>query len=181
MVNMMIFVEGASSLIARQASMPDVRGIRTSIRTTSGKSSSVRRIASTPSPASPTMEISGSWPSTSSRPRRYRTWSSATNTLMGSPGSPTPCVPCSAASPILVTLPSWHADAIRASYKLPVRRPYHFEALSGDARLLLRDVQMDHAVGPAAATVDDAGLVGVLVMEQVEVVTDQLHLVQRLV
>src|SRR5450631_28158 len=181
MVSMMILVEGASSLMARQASIPDVRGIRTSIRTMSGNSSSVRRIASTPSPASPTMAMSDSWPRTSSRPRLYRTWSSATRTLMGSPGAPDICGPCAAASPIVVTRTSWHADGLRAPYDLPARCPHPCEAVSGDAFLLLRHVQMDHAIGPTAPTVDNAWLVGVLVMEKVEVVSDELHLVERLV
>ena len=67
---MMILVDGTSSLIAMHASIPDRRGIRTSISTTSGSSSSARRIASDPSPASPTMSMSSSWPRTSSSPRR---------------------------------------------------------------------------------------------------------------
>ena len=67
---MTILVDGATSLIAVHASMPDRRGIRMSISTTSGSSSSARRIASAPSLASPMISIPGSWLSTISRPRR---------------------------------------------------------------------------------------------------------------
>src|SRR5450759_104651 len=109
------------------------------------------------------------------------TWSSATNTLMGSPGAPGPCGPCAAWSPFVVTPTSWHAYVARAPYGLPVRCPCHQKAGSGDALLLIRDVQMDHAIGPTASTVDDTRLIGVLVMEEVEIVSDQLHLVERLV
>ena len=41
------------------------------------------------------------------------------------------------------------------------------------------DLEMDHAVGPAPPTVDHARLTGVGVVEEVEVVADQLHLVER--
>src|SRR5665647_2269580 len=100
---------------------------------------------------------------------------------MGSPGTPEPCGPCAASSPFVVTPTSWHAYAAGASYGSPVRRPCYHETGSGDLLPLLRDIQMDHAIGPTTSTVDDTGLVGVLVMEEVEVVSDQLHLVERLV
>src|SRR6185436_5030669 len=62
-----------------------------------------------------------------------------------------------------------------------IRRPCHPGRGSGDACLVLRDVEVDHAIRPAASAVDDAGPLGVLVVEQVEVVADQLHLVKSLI
>src|SRR5665648_324494 len=100
---------------------------------------------------------------------------------MGSPGAPEPCGPCPASSPFVLTPTSWHAYAARALYGSPEQRPCYHATGSGNLLLLLRDVQMDHAIGPTASTVDDTRLVGVLVMEEVEVVSDQLHLVERLV
>src|SRR5690606_14859264 len=48
------------------------------------------------------------------------------------------------------------------------------------AVLLVGRLQVEHAVGPAAAPVDDRGTVAVDVVEEEEVVTDQLHLVEGL-
>ena len=57
MVSMTMRLDGTDSLMARQASIPVCLGIRTSMRTTSGSSSSARRSASIPSPASPTTSM----------------------------------------------------------------------------------------------------------------------------
>src|SRR5579859_5230188 len=83
-VKMMILALGATSLIARQASMPPLRGIRTSISTTSGNDSAAFSTASAPSPASPTTSMSGSVTSTISRPRRNSAWSSTISVRIGS-------------------------------------------------------------------------------------------------
>src|SRR6266567_582168 len=83
-VKMMILALGATSLIARQASMPLLRGIRTSIRTMSGKASPAFSTASAPSLASPTTSISGSVTRTISRPRRNSAWSSTISVRIGS-------------------------------------------------------------------------------------------------
>ena len=69
---MTIFELGATSFIARHASMPLHLGIRMSIRTTSGSDSPAFCTASAPSLASPTSSMSSSAASTISRPRRNK-------------------------------------------------------------------------------------------------------------
>ena len=81
---MMILADGTRSLIARQASMPERFGIRTSSRTTSGATLSARVVPSTPSPASPTTSMPSSLLSSMVRPRRNSSWSSTTSTRIGS-------------------------------------------------------------------------------------------------
>ena len=85
---MMIFADGTLSLMARQASMPDRFGMRTSSSTTSGATDSASAVPSTPSPASPTTSMPSSLASSMVRPRRKSSWSSTTSTRMGSPESP---------------------------------------------------------------------------------------------
>src|SRR3954452_8565632 len=80
----MIRVVGKSWRIMRVASMPPRRGIRTSMRTTSGASSSTLATASWPSAASATTSMSSSASRTIRRPRRNRSWSSEMTTRMGS-------------------------------------------------------------------------------------------------
>src|SRR5215212_1003677 len=77
---MRIFTCGSMSRICAVASMPDRRGIRTSIKTTSGIRSCAFSTASWPSLASPTSSRSSSLPRTISRPRRNSAWSSTTIT-----------------------------------------------------------------------------------------------------
>ncbi len=67
---MTILALGTTSFIARQASIPLLRGIRMSISTTSGSVSPAFFTASVPSLASPTSSMSGSESSTISSPRR---------------------------------------------------------------------------------------------------------------
>jgi hypothetical protein len=67
---MMIWVCGNRDLMISQASMPFMRGIRTSSTTTSGRCSSTAAIALWPLSASPTTSMSGSEDSTRSSPRR---------------------------------------------------------------------------------------------------------------
>ena len=69
-VSMTIFELGATSFIARHASMPLLLGIRMSIRTTSGSDSPAFSTASVPSLASPTSSMSSSAARTISSPRR---------------------------------------------------------------------------------------------------------------
>ncbi len=69
---MTIFALGAASFIARQASIPLLRGMRMSISTTSGSDSAAFSTASVPSLAWPTSSISPSSSSTISRPRRNK-------------------------------------------------------------------------------------------------------------
>src|SRR4051794_26705792 len=80
----MIRVVGKSWRIMRVASIPPRRGMRTSMRTTSGASSSTRATASWPSAASATTSMSSSASRTMRRPRRNRSWSSEMTTRMGS-------------------------------------------------------------------------------------------------
>ena len=70
MVSMTILALGATSFIARQASMPLLRGILMSISTTSGSDSPAFSTASDPSLACPTSSMSSSSSRTISRPRR---------------------------------------------------------------------------------------------------------------
>src|SRR5680860_219912 len=180
MVRMTILVLGATSLIAVHASIPDRRGIRMSIRTTSGSSSSARRIASAPSPASPTISMSGSADSTISNPRRYSAWSSATRTRMDSraagAGSASIAVP--PGGPRL-PVPAAHHGTARTA-RVGVRSAGRRDVLLvGGRRRGLG--QPDHAVAPALAPVHHARATRRRVEEQEEVVADELHLVQGVV
>src|SRR6266542_620579 len=85
MVSIRILACGIRSLMACVASMPPRRGMRTSIKTTSGMSSCAFSIASAPSPASPTTSTSSSCWRTISSPRRNNAWSSTISTRMASP------------------------------------------------------------------------------------------------
>ena len=67
---MTILALGTTSLSARHASIPLLRGIRMSISTTSGSDSPAFSTASAPSLACPTSSMSGSESSTISSPRR---------------------------------------------------------------------------------------------------------------
>ena len=69
-VSMMIRVLGTEALIARVASIPLLRGIRTSMSMTSGVRRSASSTASWPSLASPTTSMSASAASAISRLRR---------------------------------------------------------------------------------------------------------------
>src|SRR6478752_6336639 len=82
---MRIFTCGSRSRICAVASIPERRGMRTSIRTTSGIRSWAFSTASWPSDASPTSSSSSSLPRTISRPRRNKAWSSTTITRSRSP------------------------------------------------------------------------------------------------
>src|SRR5215212_5459315 len=84
MVSIRILAWGMRSLMVWVASMPLRRGMRTSIRTTSGMSSWAFSMASAPSPASPTTSTSSSCSSTISSPRRNNAWSSTISTRMAS-------------------------------------------------------------------------------------------------
>src|SRR3954447_18431405 len=81
---MRILAVGTSRLMMRAASMPLMRGMRTSISTTSGASSMALATASSPFSASATTSMCSSVPSTTYRPRRNRAWSSAIRTRMTS-------------------------------------------------------------------------------------------------
>src|SRR6476660_4320771 len=195
MVSMTMRLDGTDSLMARQASIPVCLGIRTSMRTTSGSSSSARRSASTPSPASPTTSIPSSACSTISRPRRNTTWPPATRTLTGAGwplGSTLVTAPERASrsglpplskppmSGIIARRRPWLGSAGRRpdrGGRLPVGGSE--SPLRGGQCLGVVDLQVDHAVGPAPPPVDDARLAGVGVVEEVEVVADELHLVER--
>ena len=75
--------------IWRVASTPSRSGIRRSISTTSGASSSTSRTASNPSPAWPTTRMP-SWASTiTATPARNSSWSSTRSTPMSVPGAAT--------------------------------------------------------------------------------------------
>src|SRR5439155_13263675 len=63
--------------------MPDTPGMRTSISTTSGASSTMQSTASCPSPVSPTTTMSASSSSTSRPPRRNGACGSASRTRIG--------------------------------------------------------------------------------------------------
>ena len=124
---------------------------------------SARAVPSTPSPASPTTSMPSSLASSMVRPRRKSSWSSTTSTRIGSLGR----------RPALVVTPVIMAR-LDADGACPIGPP--LARVTRSAQL-----QRDHAVVVAAAAVDDRRALALLVDEQVEVVADQLHLVERLV
>ena len=69
-----------SAAIARVASMPSITGMRTSIRTMSGRARRASSTAARPSPASPASSRSSSPSSRTRNPARNSAWSSATTT-----------------------------------------------------------------------------------------------------
>src|SRR6478735_12136841 len=176
---MMILTLGTSSLIFMQACRPERLGMRTSRSTTSGTVATIRSVALIPSPASPTTSMPGSTPSSMVRPRRKSSWSSTTSTRIGSR-------PVSVVS--WATGESWHVCApMRSHVGDDTQRR---DGPSGPSRRYLRvpeasdgrlEIERDHAVVVSATPVDDGGTLALLVHEQVEVVADQLHLVERLV
>ncbi len=187
------------------------------MRMTSGSSSSARRKASMPSPASPTTSIPGSAWSTISRPRRKSTWSSATRTRIGSAASstsawevcpaptsavlPPTCGACGPRPQIPHAHAGHHCTPAESRHRARIARDAAFGSGQAGAappgplagRPLRRarpailgtgasdrvDLEVDDAVGPPATAVDDAGLPRVRVVEEVEVVADELHLVER--
>src|SRR6266545_7325607 len=149
MVSIRILACGIRSLMAWVASMPPRRGMRTSIRTTSGMSSCAFSIASEPSPASPTTSTSSSCWRTISSPRRNNAWSSTISTRMASPAA-RDCVCRSSAT--LSPLTSWRMLAA----------PSHFG--------------LDEPIATVTATVHDVCLLLLGIREQEEVVPEQLHL-----
>src|SRR3954469_11970646 len=177
-VSMMIFVDGTASWIAVQASMPPRLGIRTSIRTMSGRVSDAFWTASLPSLASPTTSMSGSCSSTICRPRRNRAWSSTTRTRIGSTEREPGARAGGAAWGSSVTSTSWSAGRVRAlrvDHGTPGVRRQPYATRQGSAR-----GQPDDAVVVPVPPVNDARQPRVGVAEQEEVVPDQLHLVERL-
>src|SRR5680860_386881 len=144
-------VDGDSARTAAHSSTPDRPGMRTSSNATSGGAAATLARASSPSVAS-TMSISGSNPNTIEMPRRNSSWSSTRSTRILSSELATPSI-------------------------MPRRIDTLFPKLwSGRAH-----VKMDDTVVIAFAAVDDARLHAVLLHEQVEVMADQLHLVERLI
>src|SRR5437773_7562743 len=105
-VSMRIRLVGMTSRIVRVASMPLIRGMRTSMSTTSGANSSAFFTASSPSSASATTSMPSSDSSTMLSPRRNSAWSSAISTRMGSPS----ITPLSSATPLLWLLRSRAVD-----------------------------------------------------------------------
>ena len=75
---------GRTSAIRRVASTPSQRGMRRSIRITSGARAAVSATASSPSAAVPTTSMPGSRPSSIASPSRTTRWSSASSTRIGS-------------------------------------------------------------------------------------------------
>src|SRR5947209_16202349 len=153
----MMRVVGNSWRMARVASIPPMRGIRTSIRTTSGASSSTRATASWPSAASATIWMSSSASRTIFRPRRNSSWSSETTTRMGSG-----------------RMGSGRMGSGRMGSG---RSPPPPTPGMVTCRPLAGVDQPDVAV---VAAVDDRGHAGVGVGEEVEVVPQHVHLQGRL-
>src|SRR6266498_1378255 len=153
MVSIRILACGIRSLMACVASMPPRRGMRTSIKTTSGMSSCAFSIASAPSPASPTTSTSSSCWRTISSPRRNNAWSSTISTRMASPA---PRGRVCRSSATLSPLTSWRI----------MGAPSHFG--------------LDEPVAAVMATVHDVCLLRLGIREQEEVVPKKLHLVDSL-
>src|SRR5438270_6098968 len=80
MLSIRTMVSGNFSRIRRVASRPLMPGRAQSIKITRGRSFSDRRMASSPSPASPATAMSGSSSSMRRNPRRTRLWSSTNKT-----------------------------------------------------------------------------------------------------
>ena len=80
-------VAAGDAVISAVATMPSVPGMRTSMRTTSGRSRPVWRTASAPSTASPTTSRSGCACRIMRKPMRSSSWSSASRMrmLIGAP------------------------------------------------------------------------------------------------
>jgi len=76
-------VSGSSPLIAPVASMPSMRGMAMSIRTTSGRCSRASSTAARPSPARPTTTIRSSVERIASSASAKSRWSSTIRTLTG--------------------------------------------------------------------------------------------------
>jgi hypothetical protein len=74
---MMIRARQPDATIRRVASIPSMLGMRTSMRTTSGRSPSASPTASPPSPASPTTSMSSLASRIMRKPPRTSAWSSA--------------------------------------------------------------------------------------------------------
>src|ERR1700694_5969702 len=79
-----------ASASPRVASMPSTPGIRTSIRTTSGRSVRTASIAADPSPASPTTSRSGCASRIMRKPARTKAWSSTIKTRINPHPDPPP-------------------------------------------------------------------------------------------
>ena len=82
-------MSGCAVTMRRVASIPSSTGMRMSISTTSGRNRRASETASSPSPASPTMSVSGSASRILRRPTRTRAWSSAIRTRRHRIGSRT--------------------------------------------------------------------------------------------
>src|SRR6266700_2507800 len=143
---MITLVSGSRSRMRRAASIPVERGIRTSMSTTSGASSSARWTASMPSAASPTTLMSGSSDSTRSSPRRNSAWSSQITIRMVPPS-------------LILGLASKTGTRLRRR-SLPRPSP----------------AGLDQAEVAVATTVEDGRMTVLAVREQEEVVTEELHL-----
>ena len=103
-----------------------MRGIRTSISTTSGCSAAARSTASAPSAASPTTSMSGCADSNALNPARTRPWSSASRTRV------TPAPPRAGATPRRASRRPARAGVERpAQRRRPLAHPAH--ARSGAA------------------------------------------------
>src|SRR6516165_11354416 len=207
MVSITIFALGATSLVARQASIPLLLGIRMSMSTTSGSASPATATASAPSLACPTRSMSSSSSRTISRPRRNRAWSSAISTRIGSgprPASgrwpaatvesplalnslppsgrrPHPADPGRQTRPRSAQTLCHQTLTDRGPRCKPggARKARPHRAAMADRELLLD--QPDDPVVVAPTAVDHAEPVAFAVVEQVEVMTHEFHLQQGLV
>src|SRR6478752_5947881 len=114
-----------------------------------------------------------------------------------SPVTPDPSIVVGDGLPLMVTRPSWHERSLTAGKRRPwtgVRGRRSSAVVTcgsagpgrggreglGGGRGPFLHVEVDHAVGPPSTAVDDAGTVALAVVEEVEVVSHQLHLVERL-
>src|SRR3954453_6368908 len=167
---MMILTLGTSSLIFMQACRPERLGIRTSRSTTSGTVATIRSVALIPSPASPTTSIPGSTPNSMVRPRRNSSWSSTTTTRTAS---------TFVAAPSATICSLWQRNE-RLVHEVTTPRVVRSGHWSGPGLARSAHVERNHAVVITTPAIDHRGLLALLVDEQVEVVADELHLVERL-
>src|SRR5664279_2147146 len=152
---MMMPVVGEISLMAAHTSTPLRPGMRTSSSTMSKGLSATNSKAVSPSSHSSSSRSSSAL-RTILTPRRNNSWSSTRSTRM---------------------LPETGAT-VRSCQRSTL------EPTTGDPNGLfvsLRHVEMDHSVVVTLAQINDARAHRILLEEQEEVVTDQFHLVQRLI
>ncbi len=202
---MRIFVDGATALICAQASIPERRGIHTSMRTTSGSSSSTR---STPRPRRRPphdVEVVLDGQDHLQSPAEQRVVVHDDDPDRLAHGAPSPVRAGPDAGGPLPGRRSWHgrhrapppgygewrpvtesvgqrmaAATTAVSAASEAARPFAAPSAEPSCGRLL-DVEVDDAVVPARAPVHHARRPAGGVDEQVEVVPDELHLVEGLV